>query len=246
MFIKSDGIVLRVQYTGERDKLITVLTRENGVIRAFVNGARNPKNKNNSATEQLCFSDFNIYKSDKGVYSIREASPKETFFSLRYDIIRLSLAQYFAQLAYELGPREENADEYLRIVLNAIYLLCEGKRKFNLIKSAVELRLMSLAGYMPSIVACCKCGTYESQQMYFCIENGQLYCDKCSHDPGSRKISLGVVTAMRHICFSEPEKVFNFNLAPDSGDELGFICEQSIKLNTKCNYDTLKFYKKMI
>ena len=47
MSIKTDGIILRETMTGEQDRLVTVLTRSNGVIKAFVNGARNPKNKNN-------------------------------------------------------------------------------------------------------------------------------------------------------------------------------------------------------
>ena len=54
MNIKTDGIILRETMTGEQDRLVTVLTRSNGVIKAFVNGARNPKNKNVSSTGLLC------------------------------------------------------------------------------------------------------------------------------------------------------------------------------------------------
>ena len=46
MTIKTDGIVIKEQAIGEQDKLVTLLTREIGIIRAFANGARNPKNKN--------------------------------------------------------------------------------------------------------------------------------------------------------------------------------------------------------
>ena len=65
MNIKTDGIILRETMTGEQDRLVTVLTRSNGVIKAFVNGARNPKNKNVSSTGLLCYSDFMINKSQK-------------------------------------------------------------------------------------------------------------------------------------------------------------------------------------
>ena len=72
MSIKTDGIILRETMTGEQDRLVTVLTRSNGVIKAFVNGARNPKNKNVSSTGLLCYSDFVIHKSQKGVYVIKQ------------------------------------------------------------------------------------------------------------------------------------------------------------------------------
>ena len=60
MNIKTDGIILRETMTGEQDRLVTILTRSNGVIKAFVNGARNPKNKN--VVTKLSFAVEEIYQ----------------------------------------------------------------------------------------------------------------------------------------------------------------------------------------
>ena len=128
MTFRTDGIVIREQMSGEQDRLVTVLTREKGVIKAFVNGARNPKSKNVAATGLLCYSDFSIEKTKKDVYVIKEATAKEVFFSLRENIINLSLAQYFAELTYELGPREEDSSEFLSLILNAVYLVAQNKK----------------------------------------------------------------------------------------------------------------------
>lgn len=245
MIINTDGLVIREQPTGERDRLVTVLTREIGVIRAFVNGARNPKNKNAAATGLLCFSHFSIDKTAKGIYTIREATAKEVFFSLRSDIVRLSLAQYFAELAYELSPREENSEEFLRLVLNAIYIVSETKKPHALIKAATELRLLSLGGYMPSIVACDCCGAYESEKMYFSLSSGRLWCENCVPDEKTVTVSSGIVAAMRHICFSDTEKVFSFTLSKDGVLALETVCEKFLKSVTARNYKTLDFYKKM-
>ncbi len=245
MITKTDGIVIREQTTGEKDRLITVLTRELGIIRAFVNGGRSPKNKNVSATQLLCYSDFSIHRSEKGVYSIREASVKQVFFALRGDIINLSLAQYFAELAYELSPREEKSDEFLRLILNSIYLICGKKRDLRIVKAATELRLLSLAGYMPSIVACHDCGAYESDEMYFDVHMGNLFCENCKPKEKAEILGLGTVMAMRHICFSPLEKVFSFNLSNDGVIQLEAVCEKYLKAITVKNYKTLNFYKKM-
>ena len=86
MIIKTDGIVIRENNTGEQDRLVTLLTRDKGIITAFVNGGRNPKNKNVAATGLLCYSDFSIEKTRRDVYIIKEATAKEVFFSLREDI----------------------------------------------------------------------------------------------------------------------------------------------------------------
>lgn len=245
MLIKTDGLVIREQATGERDRLITVLSRENGVIRAFVNGARNPKNKNSAATGLLCFSDFSIDKSAKGVYTVREATAKEVFFALREDIVRLSLAQYFAELSYELSPREENSDEFLRLMLNSIYLVCEKKRNLSLIKAAAELRMLTLSGYMPPIVACDNCGTYETENMFFSTFSGKIWCENCIPSEKAVAITSGTLAAMRHICFSPFEKIFSFTLSKDGVMALSALSEKYLKSVTMRSYKTLDFYKMM-
>lgn len=245
MTIKTDGMVIKEKTTGERDRLVTLLTRENGVIRAFVNGARSPKSKNSAATGLLCYSDFVIEKRKTGVYIVTEASAKEVFFSLREDIVSLSLAQYFAELAAELSVREENADEFLRLLLNAVYFVSEKKKDSNLIKAAVELRFLSLAGYMPMIVACCNCGKYESEKMRFSVSSGRLYCEECLPEEKTTELPLSVVTAMRHICLSDANKVFSFSLSKPSLLLLCDVSERYLKSVTMRGYKTLDFYKAM-
>ena len=212
MTFKTDGIVIKEGATGEQDRIVTVLTRDRGVIKAFANGARNPKNKNVSSTGLLCYSDFLINKTQKGIYIIREATAREVFFSLRGDIVRLSLAQYFAELTYELAPREEDSSEYLSLLLNSVYLLTKGEKNLRLIKAVLEMRMLSIAGYMPSVVACGNCGCFESEVMFFSEFTGELFCAGCKPLEITRKLPLGVVTAIRHICFSDSNKIFSFSL----------------------------------
>lgn len=245
MNIKTDGIILRETMTGEQDRLVTVLTRSNGVIKAFVNGARNPKSKNVSSTGLLCYSDFMISKSQKGVYVIKEATAKELFFSLREDIVNLSLAQYFAELTYELSPREEDSSEFLSLILNSLYLLSTGKRDRKTIKSTIELRMLSLAGYMPSIICCENCGAFESDVMYFSPYSGELYCELCRGAQRLTRLSIGTVTAMRHICFSDSDKIFNYRLPTDGLNALSSVTEKYLIYITSRKYKTLDFYKTM-
>ena len=245
MNIKTDGIILKETMTGEQDRLVTVLTRSNGVIKAFVNGARNPKNKNVSTTGLLCYSDLFINKTQKGVYVIREATAKEMFFSLRDDIVNLSLAQYFAELTYELAPREEDSSEFLSLILNSLYLLSKGKRSRKIIKSVIELRMLSIAGYMPEIAYCQNCAAFESDVMYFSPYTGELYCELCKGTQKLTRLGLGTVTAMRHICLSDSDKIFNFKLPEEGLSALSDVTERYLINITSRKYKTLAFYKTM-
>lgn len=245
MTFKTDGIVIREGATGEQDRIVTVLTRDKGVIKAFANGARNPKNKNVSSTGLLCYSDFLINKTQKGIYIIREATAKEVFFSLRSDIVRLSLAQYFAELTYELSPREEEASEYLSLLLNSVYLLSKGKKNLRQIKSVIEMRMLSIAGYMPGVVACANCGCFESETMFFSTFTGEIFCENCKPLEKTVKLPLCVVTAIRHICFSDSAKIFSFNLPEDSLMLLSEISEKYLRNITSRRYKTLDFFNMM-
>ena len=245
MILRTDGIVIREQMTGEQDRLITILTRENGIIKGFVNGGRNPKNKNVAATGLLCYSDFSIEKTKRDVYIIKEATAKEVFFSLRENIVSLSLAQYFAELTYELAPREENSADFLSLLLNAVFLITQEKKPMALIKSVTELRMLCLSGYMPSLVACASCGQYESENMYFDLHSGELYCEECSVRSSLQKLSLTTVSAMRHICFSEPQRIFSFTIPEKDLSDLSFISEIYLRNITNRKYKTLDFYKMM-
>ncbi len=245
MTLRTDGIVIREQTTGEQDRLVTILTRENGVIKGFVNGGRNPRNKNVSSTGLLCYSDFTIEKRKNDIYVIKEATAKEVFFSLRENITSLSLAQYFAEIAGELSPREENAGEYLSLVLNSIYLLSNKIKDARLIKAVTELRLCAIAGYMPNLVACHECGNFETEVMYFSLDTGMLFCEKCRSSNRLLKLSPGIISAMRHICFSPPEKVFSFNLSHDGILALSDLTERYLRKVTMRSYKTLDFYKTM-
>lgn len=245
MTIRTDGIVIREQITGERDRLVTLLTRENGIIKAFVNGAKSPKSKNAAATGLLCYSDFLIEKNSKNIYVVKEAAAKEVFFSLREDIVALSLAQYFAELTYELASREEKSEEFLSLILNAVYLVTKGKKNNALIKSVAELRMLCIAGYMPSVVACVNCGQYESQNMYFDLFTGELFCEQCNLKNSLQQLPLSVVSAIRFICFSDANKIFSFNLPEEEMETLSWITERYLRNITGKKFRTLDFYKMM-
>ncbi len=243
MHIKTSGVVIREQTTKENDKLVTLLTQEKGVIRAFAHGAKSPRNRKSSSTQLFCYCDFDIYRSGKGVYSIEDAVVKQTFFELRNSIQAIALAQYFCELAAELSPREETAEEYMKLLLNSLYMLTNEKRDRRLLKPIVELRFLCMAGYMPDLLGCETCGKFESDIMYFNTANGELFCDECNQTKANVPISISTVTAMRHVAFSENEKLFSFNLKEGAMLEFNGVVEQYLLRVTMRKYRTLEFYK---
>lgn len=246
MKISTDGLIIREQNIREQDKLVTVLTRSNGIVRAFVHGAKNIKSPKSTATGLLTYSRFLIFSS-RDRYIIDDAVTQEVFMSLRKNVEKLALAQYFCELLAELAPENDNAEEYLRLALNSLYFLCKDSRPDILIKSVFELRLLSLAGYMPDLVCCRDCACYENKSMFFLPQSGKLVCGNCISKCNERSIQtdLGVTAAMRHCVYAEFEKLFAFSLAEKALPTLELAVEEYMTHHIEKKFGTLDFYKQM-
>lgn len=210
----AEGLVIMEKRVGESDRLITILTKQKGVLRAFVQQANRIKSGKLSATRLFSYSRFTIFEG-RDKYIIDDAQSIEVF-NLRKDIERLSLAQYFCELAGALAPQDGEAGDFLRLMLNALYFLCKGERPNLIVKSAVEMRALSLAGYMPDLVGCAGCGCYEAETMYFLPISGIIMCSNCiSGAPAgpSLPLSHGALTGMRHTIYADFNKLFNFSLS---------------------------------
>ncbi len=237
----TKGLVIKEQTIGESDRLVTLLTADFGLVKAFVRRAKQLKSRLNSATTRFAYCDCTLYRS-KDAFIVDDAVPIEVFFNLRQDIDRLTLAQYFAQLAYELSAEEQPQEELLRLTLNSLHLLCKGEKSITQIKAVFEFRALCLGGYMPSVLACDHCGTYETPLMYFDTMEGRIYCENCPK-AGAVPVPKNVVTAIRFICLTEPTKIFSFSLSEENISLLGSIAEKYTLTRIQRRLSALEFYK---
>lgn len=250
MQIKTDGLTIRELNVGENDRIITLLTREKGVVRASARGARRVRSSILPSAQLLCYSNFTLYRG-RDKYIIDEAEPIDFFMGLRADLRRLTLAQYFAQVCAYSVPEEEPAEEALRLTLNALHLLQGGKRPPALIKAVFEMRLLAAGGFMPDLVACKGCGSYEEDLMYLFPRAGVIACPRCAADPEfmrtlpSRErcpLSRGALAALRHIVYADFERLFSFTLPEPALGELARASERCLLTNMDRSFAALDFY----
>ena len=243
MQINTDGLIIREQSIGESDRLVTVLTREQGILRAFVRGAKAMKSRSASSTQLLCYSRLSIYEG-REKYIIDDAQPIQVFFDLRSDLEKLALAQYFCELAGLLAPQEEPAEDILRLMLNALHLLGNGRREPRQVKAVLELRLLAHAGFMPDLTACSVCGGYDGAPMWFHLQGGVLTCRRCAErqPPDTAPVGGNVLAAMRHILYSPLDKAFSFSMTAEGLKALANASEAFLLAQLGRGFHTLDFY----
>lgn len=236
----TEGLVIReFNGVGEADRFITVLTRQKGVVRAAVRGARRIKSRSGSATGLLMFSRLRLIEG-RDMYIVEDAQPLETFFGLREDIEKTALAQYFCELANALCPTDENAEDALLLLLLALRHAEKGTRPLPLVKAVVEWRLLASAGYMADITGCAACGDPNGDRVFLPLE-GQFYCP--AHAPQSGvAVSAGALTAIRHSITCPTDKCFAFSLSDGSQTVFGDAAERFMKAQLGRSFKTLDFY----
>ena len=242
MRVTTEALVLRENNNvGESDRFVTLLTPELGIIRASARGAQNMKSRAAVATRQFSYAKMTLFQG-RDKYIVDEAEPLRLFFDVGADIEKLALGQYFCELTCTLLPPEEPAPETLRMLLNALHFLTEGSRDTRLIKAAVELWLMSAAGYRPALGACARCGVTEGERVWFSPMAGHLLCENCPHPADAIALSGGVVAAMRCLTSNDLSRIFRFTLPDAAAAILADVSEKFLTVQLGRGFYTLDFY----
>lgn len=245
MLLKTTGIVLKRRSIGEYDGIVTILTKELGLIEATVNGVKRIKSAMAGATQMLVYGEFCLYKGKK-YYSVNSAETLESFYDLRLDVEKLALASYFCDLTHYLLP-EGVGDTwpFLRLLLNTLSFLKGDQRNPLLLKVIYELRMLSLSGFMPDLVGCTDCGTFEDEKMKFYPLSGNLRCGNCATQTDSAYVDAAppaVLLAMRHIIYAEDAKLFSFRMTGSSLLNLCYLTEHYLLLQTEKEFKSLSVF----
>ncbi len=237
--IRTDGLVIREHHTGESDRIITVLTRNEGLVRAFATGARKLIGKSASSTGLLCFSDF-VFSPSRDSFRVSESSPKEVFFGLRENLEKLSLAQYFCELCGVLCPFDEPAEQQLRLALNCLKFLEEGKLPADQIKAIFEMQLLCQSGYRPDLSGCALC--HEGENLFFDLYEGRTFC-AVHKSPRSIRLDKDIFLALSAVSSEEMKKAFLFTLPKSRLKILSKITGEYTRVRLERSFKTLEFYE---
>lgn len=244
MLKTTRALVLREVRYKEADKILTVLTEDEGKMTICARRASGKKSKIGAATEQLTFSEMTLF-GNKGYWTINEAETVEQFLGLREDITSLSLGSYFAELIEAVSDEDISNPAVLRLGLNSLFALSRRLYEPEHIKAVFEMRLMCLSGYEPSLDCCAVCGKDGGDGMLFSINGGIAHCRSCA--PGQAGVSLplcdATVSALRHVVEANEKKIFSFSLDKHANKMLYDICEAYVLASLERGFGALDYWK---
>lgn len=246
MYLTTQALVLRVTAYNDTDAILTLLSKEHGKLTAKVRGLSRRNSPLSAPCQLLAYGEFTLFEY-RGMYTVNEAHSLNLFAPLRKDLTDLSLGTYFAQAAEVIAQEDAPNSALLSLVLNCLYILSEKKAPLSQIKAVFELRCACLAGYMPDLSGCRRCGAVNPDR--FDISEGRLECSHCRAEasPGIRMpLTQGVLDAMRYICHCDDKRLFSFRAEETTLDSLSQITESYFLTQLERGFSTLDFYKTLV
>ncbi len=242
MQIKTKGIVLKSQDFNENDKLLSILTEDRGVVYAYASGARRLKSALSPVSGMLSYGEFVLFKN-RDKYTVDSAESERLFFGIRKDLDSLAYASYFCEVCLAAANPEEDAKDILRLLLNTLHMLENKKANPAVLKAIFEIRLMSIIGFAPNLIACSNCGEYEKSYYWFDLNTGSATCSDCKPRGEANEVLLSKAAflAARHIVYAPMEQLFSFRIGENALIELSVAAEKYAITQMDKVFPTLEF-----
>ena len=221
---RDDGVVLRTQKLGEADRIITLLTRHNGRVRAVARGIRRTKSRFGAPLEPFTHVDVMIHPG-RSLDAITQAEVIRSYgTALVSDYPKYTAGTAMLETAERFTPVEkEPAIRQFLLLIGGLRALGDAvdpsapadddpgnpddlagaggsgvtPRDPRMVLDAYFLRSLTFAGYAPALEECARCGTPGADKplVAFAVAAGGMVCADC-RPPGSASPASQTVALM--------------------------------------------------
>jgi DNA repair protein RecO (recombination protein O) len=192
---RDDALVLRVQKLGESDRIVTLLTRRHGRIRAVAKGVRRTSSRFGARLEPFGLIDVQWIEG-RNLHVVSQVEGVD-LYGKRFleDYPRYTAASAIAETAERLTPIEhEPSLRLFLLTVGALRTLAAGEHTVSLVLDAYLLRALTIAGWAPALRECAVCGT-KGDHRAFSVPAGGCVCPDC-RPPGAARPAPATIALM--------------------------------------------------
>lgn len=181
---RDEAIVLRTHKLGEADRIVTLLSRHHGRVRAVAKGVRKTSSRWGSRLEPFTHVDLQ-FAEGRTLDTVTQAETLTSFRStLGLDYDKYCAGTVMLETAERLVTEEKQpATQQFLLLWGALRTLVEGSHAHHHVLDSYLLRSLAVAGYAPSFVHCVHCGD-KGPHPWFNPSAGGVLCAMC-RTPGS-------------------------------------------------------------
>jgi len=190
---RDDAVVLRTHLLGEADRIVTLLTKRHGKIRAVAKGVRKTTSRFGSRLEPFMFVDLQ-WASGKSLDIIQQVDTLGAFGGvLAGDYEKFAAASTMVETCDRLTEHDAPSTQFSLLVA-ALKSLAAGEHDPSLTLDSYLLRSLALAGWAVQLTHCAQTGV-EGPHEAFVIELGGVVSNEVA-PPGSPRIGADVLALL--------------------------------------------------
>ena len=245
MHLTTNALVLREVNYKESDKILTLLTEQEGKLTVSARGCRKKDSPISAACQLLAWGEFTLYEFN-GLWSVKETAAERLFDGARGDLEKIALASYVVEVTEALAEEGQQEPGLLSTALNCLHALDKLNLPLDQVKAAFEWRSMALAGYEPQIERCAVCARPEPKEPCIHLGEGVLHCAPCRDRLGegvSMPLSPPSLAALRHIVWGPRKRLLSFRVEEEGLRRLADASEAYLMTRLERGFRTLDFYK---
>lgn len=172
----AEGIILGARNWGEADKVVTVFTRERGLLRAAAFGCRRPRSALAGAMQMFVHAQLQLAEGTR-LETVKTAAVCAHHAKLSTDLTALAYATFVAEVVREFLPEGvPDEDFFARLVL---VLTAFETRNPRVTALAAVLQVLTAAGLQQSYDRCLHCGAEITADAFFLAREGGALCAAC-------------------------------------------------------------------
>ena len=190
---RDEAVVLRTHKLGEADRIVTMLTRQHGKVRAVAKGVRRTGSKFGARLEPFMVADVQLYEG-RSLDIVTQAESLGSYGALiTADYPSYTAASVMVETADKLTESEGSLQQYLLLV-GALRSLSRREHGAGLTLDSYLLRALSMAGWAPSFQDCARCGA-RGDHSAVVVQLGGIVCDDCA-PPGSPRLDAATIALL--------------------------------------------------
>ncbi len=202
--VETESLVLKSYNLAEADKIVVLLTKDQGVIRGVAKGAKRLKSKFGSGLEPFSVVHCTYFQKDAvELVSLQRIELIRSSFEAASDPEFLKKFSYLSDLLVSILPPHDPSEVLYRMFRACLQTASFDPTTHIAIGVYFEIWLLKLAGYLPDWSKCDQCGkTFDPGSDLSLTGNFHINCMACLRRHSSLTISAGerelAAMAMRH------------------------------------------------
>ncbi|HEX5455919.1 MAG TPA: DNA repair protein RecO [Candidatus Saccharimonadales bacterium] len=163
--ISDKALVLARTDYGEKDRIITVLTKNHGKIRAIAKAVRSPKSRLAGGIELFAENELGLAEGRGELYTVTHSRMKRYFGRIASDIDATNMAYEYMKAVNKLTP-DHAGEEYYDVLLKLFEALDESRIPISQINIWCGLEVLKNLGASPNLGADINGGAFSESGKY--------------------------------------------------------------------------------